>query len=95
MHVPLSVTPPLESPRSQSLYHASLREMDSLVGQIKDKVDLTAKENTLLWFTGHYVEEWQLPWIKLKPGLEPMPAGRAESTPLHSVRRQRPMGSEV
>ncbi|XP_021511396.1 arylsulfatase G isoform X2 [Meriones unguiculatus] len=52
MHVPLSVTPPLEKPRNQSLYHASLREMDNLVGQIKDKVDHMAKENTLLWFTG-------------------------------------------
>ncbi|CAH6776349.1 Arsg [Phodopus roborovskii] len=52
MHVPLSVTTPLENPRSQRLYHASLREMDILVGQIKDKVDHMAKENTLLWFTG-------------------------------------------
>lgn len=26
--------------------------MDSLVGQIKDKVGHVAKENTLLWFTG-------------------------------------------
>ncbi|ELK12432.1 Arylsulfatase G [Pteropus alecto] len=26
--------------------------MDSLVGQIKDKVDCTAKENTFLWFIG-------------------------------------------
>ncbi|XP_059128018.1 arylsulfatase G [Peromyscus eremicus] len=52
MHVPLTVTPPLENPWSQRLYHASLREMDSLVGRIKDKVDHVAKENTLLWFTG-------------------------------------------
>ncbi|XP_036052867.1 arylsulfatase G isoform X3 [Onychomys torridus] len=52
MHVPLSATPPLENPQSQRPYHASLREMDSLVGQIKDKVDHVAKENTLLWFTG-------------------------------------------
>lgn len=52
MHVPLPVTPPLESPQNQRPYHASLREMDSLVGQIKDKVDHVAKENTLLWFTG-------------------------------------------
>lgn len=52
MHVPLSVTPPLENPRNQRAYHASLREMDSLIGQIKDKVDHVAKENTLLWFTG-------------------------------------------
>lgn len=54
MHVPLSVTTSLENPRNQNrrAYHASLREMDSLVGQIKDKVDQVAKENTLLWFTG-------------------------------------------
>ncbi|XP_007639225.1 arylsulfatase G isoform X3 [Cricetulus griseus] len=52
MHVPLSVTPPLENPGSQRPYRASLQEMDSLVGQIKDKVDHMAKENTLLWITG-------------------------------------------
>lgn len=52
MHVPLSVTPPLAHPQSQRLYRASLQEMDSLVGQIKDKVDHVARENTLLWFTG-------------------------------------------
>lgn len=39
-------------PQSQKLYRASLREMDSLVGRIKDKVDHVVKENTLLWFTG-------------------------------------------
>ncbi|KAM4822089.1 arylsulfatase G isoform X4 [Urocitellus parryii] len=48
MHVPLAVA----GPRGQSLYRAGLREMDNLVGQLKDKVDHTAKENTLLWFTG-------------------------------------------
>lgn len=52
MHVPLSVIPPLAHPQTQRLYRASLREMDSLVGQIKDKVDHVARENTLLWFTG-------------------------------------------
>uniref|UniRef100_A0A8C5LCI4 Arylsulfatase G n=1 Tax=Jaculus jaculus TaxID=51337 RepID=A0A8C5LCI4_JACJA len=52
MHVPLSVTPPLANPWSQRPYRAGLREMDSLVGQIKDKIDRTAKENTFLWFTG-------------------------------------------
>lgn len=52
MHVPLTVTPPLANPQSQRLYRASLQEMDSLVGQIKDKVDHVAKENTLLWFAG-------------------------------------------
>nr|XP_040124476.1 arylsulfatase G isoform X11 [Ictidomys tridecemlineatus] len=52
MHVPLAVAGPRANPRGQSPYRAGLREMDSLVGQIKDKVDHTAKENTLLWFTG-------------------------------------------
>ncbi|XP_034361550.1 arylsulfatase G isoform X1 [Arvicanthis niloticus] len=52
MHVPLSVTLPLAHPQNQRLYRASLWEMDSLVGQIKNKVDHVAKENTLLWFTG-------------------------------------------
>lgn len=37
-------------------YAAGLREMDSLVAQIKDKVDCTAKENTFLWFIGKVVK---------------------------------------
>ncbi|XP_053144930.1 arylsulfatase G isoform X2 [Hemicordylus capensis] len=52
MHVPLVLA---ESPRNlscQDPYGANLREMDTLVGQIKDKVDSSAKENTFLWFTG-------------------------------------------
>lgn len=52
MHVPLSRTQLSVDPRSQRPYGAGLREMDSLVGQIKDKVDRIAKENTFLWFTG-------------------------------------------
>uniref|UniRef100_A0A9L0RVM9 Arylsulfatase G n=1 Tax=Equus caballus TaxID=9796 RepID=A0A9L0RVM9_HORSE len=52
MHVPLSRTQLSADPRSQRPYGAGLREMDSLVGQIKDKVDRIAKENTFLWFTG-------------------------------------------
>ncbi|XP_046278618.1 arylsulfatase G isoform X2 [Marmota monax] len=52
MHVPLAVAGPRANPRGQSPYRAGLREMDSLVGQIKDKVDHMEKENTLLWFTG-------------------------------------------
>ncbi|XP_027626950.1 arylsulfatase G isoform X2 [Tupaia chinensis] len=52
MHVPLSVTQHSEDPGGQGSYSAGLQEMDSLVGQIKDKVDSTAKENTFLWFTG-------------------------------------------
>ncbi|XP_040496278.1 arylsulfatase G isoform X6 [Ursus maritimus] len=52
MHVPLSRTQLSADPRGRRPYGAGLREMDSLVGQIKDKVDRTAKENTFLWFTG-------------------------------------------
>ncbi|KAM4844111.1 arylsulfatase G isoform 3-T3 [Thomomys bottae] len=52
MHVPLSVTQSSANPGSQRPYRAALQEMDHLVGQIKDKVDHTAKENTFLWFTG-------------------------------------------
>ncbi|KAL0598114.1 UPF0764 protein C16orf89 [Plecturocebus cupreus] len=53
MHVPLPVTQLPAAPRGGRLYGAGLREMDGLVGQIKDKVDRTAKENTFLWFTAH------------------------------------------
>ncbi|XP_042558661.1 arylsulfatase G isoform X1 [Dipodomys spectabilis] len=52
MHVPLPEIQPSANPGSQTPYRAALREMDHLVGQIKDKVDHTAKENTFLWFTG-------------------------------------------
>ncbi|XP_007525026.1 arylsulfatase G isoform X2 [Erinaceus europaeus] len=52
MHVPLSRMQPLPDPQGRGPYSASLQEMDSLVGQIKDTVDHTAKGNTLLWFTG-------------------------------------------
>ncbi|XP_008047432.1 arylsulfatase G [Carlito syrichta] len=52
MHVPLPATQPSVAPQGRSLYGAALQEMDSLVGQIKDQVDRTARENTLLWFTG-------------------------------------------
>ncbi|XP_012893353.1 PREDICTED: arylsulfatase G isoform X2 [Dipodomys ordii] len=52
MHVPLPEIQPSVNPGSQTPYRAALREMDHLVGQIKDKVDHTAKENTFLWFTG-------------------------------------------
>ncbi|KAM9598164.1 arylsulfatase G isoform 1-T3 [Trichechus inunguis] len=52
MHVPLSVTQLSACLPGRRPYAAGLREMDSLLGQIKDKVDRTAKENTLLWFTG-------------------------------------------
>nr|XP_006199570.1 arylsulfatase G [Vicugna pacos] len=52
MHVPLARTQLSAEPWGRRPYAAGLREMDSLVGQIKDKVDRTAKNNTFLWFTG-------------------------------------------
>ncbi|XP_008567596.1 PREDICTED: arylsulfatase G [Galeopterus variegatus] len=52
MHVPLSVTQLSADSQGRRPYNAGLREMDRLVGQIKDKVDHTARENTFLWFTG-------------------------------------------
>ncbi|XP_042305638.1 arylsulfatase G isoform X3 [Sceloporus undulatus] len=52
MHVPLFLSEPLWNLSCQDPYGANLREMDDLVGQIKDKVDSTAKERTFLWFTG-------------------------------------------
>ncbi|XP_045345488.1 arylsulfatase G isoform X3 [Leopardus geoffroyi] len=52
MHVPLSGTRLSADRRGRGPYGAALREMDRLVGQIKDKVDRTARENTFLWFTG-------------------------------------------
>ncbi|XP_066877265.1 arylsulfatase G isoform X2 [Kogia breviceps] len=52
MHVPLSRNPLSAEAGGRRPYSAALREMDSLVGRIKDKVDLTAKNNTFLWFTG-------------------------------------------
>ena len=52
MHVPLSRPQRSAGPWDRRPYAAGLREMDRLVGQIKDKVDRTAKNNTFLWFTG-------------------------------------------
>ncbi|CAI5765689.1 arylsulfatase G isoform X1 [Podarcis lilfordi] len=52
MHVPLTLAEPTWDLPGQDPYGANLREMDALVGRIKDEVDSTAKENTLLWFTG-------------------------------------------
>ncbi|XP_019493230.1 PREDICTED: arylsulfatase G isoform X1 [Hipposideros armiger] len=54
MHVPVPFTrtPLSADPQDCTPYASGLREMDSLVGQIKDRVDRTAKENTFLWFTG-------------------------------------------
>lgn len=52
MHVPLPETQLSADPRGRGPYAAGLREMDRLMGRIKDTVDRTAKENTLIWFTG-------------------------------------------
>lgn len=52
MHVPLTVAGPLANPRGPGPYRAGLREMDGLVGRIRDHVDRTARGDTLLWFTG-------------------------------------------
>uniref|UniRef100_A0A670I1R3 Arylsulfatase G n=1 Tax=Podarcis muralis TaxID=64176 RepID=A0A670I1R3_PODMU len=52
MHVPLTLAQPTWDLPGQDPYGANLREMDALVGRIKDEVDNTVKENTLLWFTG-------------------------------------------
>lgn len=59
MHVPLPAAEPPADPQGPGPYVASLREMDWLVGQIKDRVDRTAQENTLLWFTGRVIEAMQ------------------------------------
>ncbi|KAG5854283.1 arylsulfatase G-like [Anguilla anguilla] len=52
MHVPLSPDLPPEGGDPGLVYAASLREMDSLVGAIKNASDDNDKENTLIWFTG-------------------------------------------
>ncbi|KAL0983899.1 hypothetical protein UPYG_G00134520 [Umbra pygmaea] len=48
-HVPVSDTP---NPSEGGVYAASLREMDRLVGAIKNASDASDKDNTLIWFTG-------------------------------------------
>ncbi|KAL8163522.1 UNVERIFIED_CONTAM: hypothetical protein K2H54_027861 [Gekko kuhli] len=52
MHVPLVMTEPPSNLSCQDPYGANLRQMDTLVGQIKAEVDSIARENTFLWFTG-------------------------------------------
>ncbi|XP_058026383.1 arylsulfatase G isoform X4 [Ahaetulla prasina] len=52
MHVPLVLSEAPWNPSCQDPYGTYLKEMDALVGQIKDAVDITAKEDTFLWFTG-------------------------------------------
>ncbi|XP_005932887.2 arylsulfatase G [Haplochromis burtoni] len=57
MHVPLA--PPLspDAPTTDNhpnsgVYAASLRELDSLVGAIKNASEATDRDNTLIWFSG-------------------------------------------
>nr|XP_006110620.1 arylsulfatase G isoform X1 [Pelodiscus sinensis]XP_006110624.1 arylsulfatase G isoform X1 [Pelodiscus sinensis]XP_014424732.1 arylsulfatase G isoform X1 [Pelodiscus sinensis]XP_014424748.1 arylsulfatase G isoform X1 [Pelodiscus sinensis]XP_014424757.1 arylsulfatase G isoform X1 [Pelodiscus sinensis]XP_025036114.1 arylsulfatase G isoform X1 [Pelodiscus sinensis]XP_025036115.1 arylsulfatase G isoform X1 [Pelodiscus sinensis]XP_025036117.1 arylsulfatase G isoform X1 [Pelodiscus sinensis] len=52
VHVPLVVAQPPSGSSFPGPYRASLREMDALVGQIKDKAASCGAENTFLWFTG-------------------------------------------
>ncbi|XP_023391421.1 arylsulfatase G [Pteropus vampyrus] len=66
MHVPLTGTPLSADLRGRTPYAAGLREMDSLVGQIKDKVDCTAKENTFLWFIEASSEVKRRPELSVK-----------------------------
>ncbi|XP_019902293.2 arylsulfatase G isoform X5 [Esox lucius] len=57
MHVPLSPhfhvpLPSAPHPSEGAVYAASLRDMDELVGAIKNASDASEKDNTLIWFTG-------------------------------------------
>ncbi|KAI1896650.1 hypothetical protein AGOR_G00096950 [Albula goreensis] len=52
MHVPLSPGVPLAQEDPGLIYATSLREMDGLVGAIKNASDYYDKDNTLIWFTG-------------------------------------------
>ncbi|KAM6897199.1 arylsulfatase G [Xenentodon cancila] len=57
MHVPLAPPPSSEAPsaaqqRSDGVYAATLRQLDSLIGTIKAASDGTDGNNTLIWFTG-------------------------------------------
>ncbi|XP_027642764.1 arylsulfatase G isoform X3 [Falco peregrinus] len=51
MHVPLGVPPPPPA-SGRGIYGAALREMDALVGRIKQVADGHGKGSTLLWFAG-------------------------------------------
>ncbi|KAM3592798.1 uncharacterized protein V6R79_025352 [Siganus canaliculatus] len=56
MHVPLAPPVPPDAsthqPDDDTVYTASLQEMDGLVGAVKSISDDTDKDNTLIWFTG-------------------------------------------
>ncbi|XP_043941055.1 arylsulfatase G isoform X2 [Protopterus annectens] len=51
MHVPLPKNLHFANMSVRGPYGDNLREMDSVIGKIKDKVDSTAKHNTLIWFS--------------------------------------------
>nr|XP_014341687.1 PREDICTED: arylsulfatase G isoform X2 [Latimeria chalumnae] len=52
MHVPLTYSRQFANSSERGPYGDSLRELDNLVGRIKEAVDRTTKEKTLIWFTG-------------------------------------------
>ncbi|KYO30949.1 arylsulfatase G isoform A [Alligator mississippiensis] len=52
MHVPLVIAQPPSCSSVREVYRASLREMDAFVGRLKEEIDSSQEENTLLWFTG-------------------------------------------
>ena len=56
MHVPLAPSPSAPHGIEGGAYAASLRDMDSLVGAIKNASDWTDQNNTLIWFTGEQTE---------------------------------------
>lgn len=53
MHVPLFHNR-LLNVTGKEAYSASLRDMDSLVGHIKQATETFRIENTLIWFTGKF-----------------------------------------
>lgn len=63
MHVPLTRTQLSADPQGRTPYAAGLREMDGLVGQIKDGADRMAKGNTFLWFTGEVAKPSLPSWV--------------------------------
>lgn len=66
MHVPLVLSEAPWNPSCQDPYGTYLKEMDALVGQIKDAVDITAKEDTFLWFTGEVKKKKKNPSLQYR-----------------------------
>lgn len=56
MHVPLVIAQPPSCSSVREVYRASLREMDAFVGRLKEEIDSSQEENTLLWFTGEAIK---------------------------------------